>query len=550
MESATQILIQAQLTEVQEKAATQWADHEQHAVIYIVRALEVAVGVNQSEYLLRNDEKLYAGYGATAALKPFLEKINDLPGPIPWMPSSPESSKFAFSYLIICGKLSYLYRLASLERFGLSRTYLTPNGPTIEIETSTIELAQTTAIKLAAAPPDPKIHKGAIIKRQNKMLSKKMHQYVDTENEWFIRYNNDQSIVKLYQKKAANYAAQFLEKEALPDDAIVGDRKFSEWKKACEYALGRILCHIDFARILKKKNPKIELTNINTIYVRKEDIEAVWLESGLPRDRIKTTMDALTIKANDLDLWEKDFEIPCPFYIEYSKDFLLLPCFGAIANPYFALFRHLRSTYAADWDRAVDQRENIFRSELSKVFPKSHYLIPPTGYKLRRDNNTTLTDVDAIIIERRSGAVALVQLKWHDIVGRSISQRDSRRKNILVANTWIERVSTWIDGRSSSSILTQLGIKNEQQSAEAPKLYVIARYTARFTGECMQDQRATWMGWHEMLVNSKKLSKKNRITSIPQAIIEFQKMFQGKVFPEETFTFNNFSLSLSPMKKQ
>ncbi|TWC58203.1 hypothetical protein FBY04_1041 [Pseudomonas sp. SJZ080] len=173
MESATQILIRTQLTEIQEKAAAQWVDHEQHAVIAIVRALEIAAGVGQCEYSLMNEDRLYAGYGATTALKPFLAKIKDLPGPIPWMPSSPETSKFAFTYLITCGKLSYVYRLASLERFGLSKTHSTPDGSTIEVEADTIELAQTTAIKLAAIRPTPNIHDGEITKRQNKILSKK-----------------------------------------------------------------------------------------------------------------------------------------------------------------------------------------------------------------------------------------------------------------------------------------------------------------------------------------------------------------------------------------
>lgn len=544
MESETQALIQKQLTEIQEKAAAQWTGHEQHAVISIVRALEIVAGVGQSEYLLKNKEKLYAGYGATTALKPFLAKIKDLPGPIPWVPSSPETSRFAFSYLIACGKLSYLYRFASLERFGLSKTYLTPDGPTIEIEADTIELAQKTAIRLAAAQPAPNIHDSEIIKRQNKILRKKMHQYVDTDNGWFIKYGNDQSIVKTYQKKAANYATRFLEKEALPNDSIIGDRTFAEWKKICEHALGRILCHIDFAIALKRKNPTISLSNLNTLYVRREDIEAVWIESGLPRDRVKTTMDALTVKADDLELWEKDFETPCPFYVEYGKDFLLLPCFGAIANPYFALFRHLRSVYTADWDRAVERRENIFRDELSKIFPKSHYLIPPTGYKIKRDDNTTLTDIDAVIIDRRDGAVALVQLKWHDIVGRSISQRDSRRKNILSANTWVERVSTWVNGRSGKNILAQLGIRIETTSTKAPKIYVIARYTARFSGAGIQDKRAIWMSWHEMLVLYGRLTKTNRIISIPDAIEQFQKTFQSPKALEEIFHFANFSLKL------
>lgn len=548
MESPTQKLIKQQLKEIQEKAALQWQGYEQHAVIAVVRALEIAAGVGLTDSALNNqslkEERFYAAYGATSALKPLLSKIKDLPGGIPWMPTSEETSKFACSYLITCGKLSYLRRLASLENFGLSKTSITPNGAIIEIQPSTVEFAQTTAISIATSIPTPKIQNGELRKRQDRILNKKMDMYVDTENGWFIRYDNDQSIVNIYRKKAEDYCSQFLEGEALPDDSIIGDRTFKEWKTVCVHALGRILCHIDFAKTLKKKNPEIILGNVNTIYVRKDDIEAVWVESGLPRERVKATMDALTIKADGLDAWEKDFETPCPFYIEYSKDFLLLPCFGAIANPYYALFRHLRSTYASDWDKAVDQREEIFRADLSKAFPNSHYLIPKTGFKLRRNDNSVLTDVDVVIIDRRSGTLALVQPKWHDIVGRSLSQRDSRRKNMLAANTWVARVNDWINGRSNNEVLAQLGIKTDTKSPAHPLLYVIARYTARFSGEHTQDQRATWMGWHEMLMLSKTLPKKDRILIYPSAIDQFQKQFQGEHTFDEEFSFQNFTLKL------
>ncbi|MBK5551854.1 hypothetical protein JFU49_16455 [Pseudomonas sp. TH03] len=551
MESATQKLIKHQLEEIQKQLEIQCQGHEQLAVLAIVRALEVSAGIGLSDSTINNirlsEERFYAAYGATSALKPLLYKIKNLPGPIPWMPESTEFSKFVYSYLITCGKLSYLYRLASLERFGLSRTDLTDNGALIEIQSSAVELAQIAAMKLTKKKPIPKIQNGELLKRQNKILNKKMMIYVDTANEWFIRYDNDTSIVSTYRKKAKEYAAQFIEGEALPDHCIIGDRSFKEWKKACEYALGRILCHIDFAKALKRKNRNIILGNINTIYARKEDIEAVWIESGLAPDKVKTTMDALTLRADDLDAWDKDFETPSPFYIEYGNDHLLIPCFGSIANPYYALFRHLRSTYTLDWDKAVDQREEVFRNDLSKAFPNSHYFIPKTGFKLRRENNSVLTDVDAVIIDRHSGAIALVQLKWHDVFGRSLSQRESRRRNILTANIWVERVHSWINGRSSKDILLQLGISNVTASTNPPNLYVIARYTARFSGELSQDKRSAWIGWHEILMLSKHIAKKNRIPNYPKTNEQFQSLFQNHPVLDKTFTFKNFAIKLKQL---
>lgn len=545
--AVTDGLIFRKLEKLQNIASKNWETNEQEAIITITRALEVAAGVGLNADTLNNfteEDRFYAAYGAAPALKPFLHKVKDLPGGIPWMPANAKTNAWATSYLITCGKLAYLLRLSYLEHYGLSSVTEAHEKVTINAKHSTMELAQTTAIRLSTFKKTTNPHKAKIKLHKENFFRKKMTAYVDTHNGWFIKYNNDESIVIHYREKAKEYASNFLEGEALPEHALIGGRFFKDWKKSCEHALGRVLCHIDFAKALKRKKPEISLQDINTLYVRKEDIAAVWIESGLHRNHLAATMEALTIKADELDSWIKDFELPCPFYIEYGKDFLLIPCFGPIANPYFALFRHLRKTYTRDWDRAVDERENIFRDDLSKIFPNSHYLIPPTGFKLRNSDNSILTDIDAVIIDRFTGHTALIQLKWHDIVGKSLLQRDSRRKNIVSANNWVARVSNWIDSSTSKNLFERLGINVATPPKSPPALFVIARYTARFSGDHTLDERAQWMGWHEILLVSKKLPKKNRLQSIPLAISNFENTFNTNQTFEKNFTFEELTVNL------
>jgi len=541
-------LIAKKIKQLQNIASEKWLYNEQYAVITIIRALELAAGIGLSTNAINSttveEERFYAAYGAALALEPFLHKIKDLPGGIPWMPSNSETNTWAISYLITCGKLAYLQRLSYLERYGLSKVTENNNEITITVKHSTMEFAQTAAIRLSTHKPDTNPSLVSTIKYKDKKFSKKMESYVATHNGWFIRYDNDESIVNHYREKALDYASRFLEGEALPEQAIIGGRSFRDWKIVCENALGRILCHIDFAKALKRKNPEINLQDVNTLYARKDDIAAVWIESGLAREHLAATMDALTIKADELGSWIKDFELPCPFYIEYSKDFLLIPCFGPIANPYFALFRHLRMTYTLDWDKAVDQREKIFRDDLSKIFPNSHYAVPSTGFKLRNPDNSILTDIDAVVIDRFNGNIALIQLKWHDIVGKSLTQRDSRRKNIVSANKWVSRVYDWANSNPIEMILTRLGVNSTTTPSSPPTLFVIARYTARFSGDHMLDERAHWMGWHEMLELCKNLPKKNRLKSVPLVVAQFEETFNtGQTF-EKTFNFKELTVNL------
>ncbi|UUQ65641.1 hypothetical protein NLK61_03035 [Pseudomonas fuscovaginae UPB0736] len=374
-------------------------------------------------------------------------------------------------------------------------------------------------------------------------LHKRMKSYVDAPGGWFIRYDNDQEIVAAYLEKARLYGKRYFEAEALPDEAKIGDRTFGEWKYACEQALGRIFFHIDFVRLLQEKRPSVSASDVLTLYSRRNDIDEVWRESGLLSGRVPPTMQALTLESGNLQDWEKSYEIPCPFYVDLGKDHVLLPCFGALANPYFALFRHLRNSYKADWDRGVDQREGIFREDLANKFPEPYFLVPSHGFKLRRTDGSTLTDIDAIILDRRHGTMALIQLKWHDIFGLSLSERESRRRNIAKANEWVERVLSWVNGRTASEISKALNLGAEACD-KPPVLYVVARYAARFTGENGQDPRASWLGWPEILRAIDEQPEGDVLSQIPRLVLDQEARFNKSEEKKFEFRFPNLSVDL------
>jgi hypothetical protein len=162
-------------------------------------------------------------------------------------------------------------------------------------------------------------------------------------------------------------------------------------------------------------------------------------------------------------------------------------------NPCAGLVWHLKREYRRDWDFAVDGREAIFRNDLRMALPSRRYSVPDRGFSLRRPEGTELTDVDAVIIDERTGEIVLVQLKWPDIYGRSLAQRNSRRINLVKANEWVGRVSDWVGGRSSAEVARAFGLN--ASGKEAPRLLVLARHIAKFTGETGYDPRALWGSW-------------------------------------------------------
>jgi len=537
---------------LRERVSETWKGREQEALTSLVRVLDFVAAAPFWGLDVEGDKTTWKSrmasafvlFGASAGLRPFLSIVEKMPGGLPWGPSWGDAQRYSHAYLRVCGELTFLRRMAELERYGLATSQSLGRGRfRLEIGSSTPELALQAAIS-TQIDQHRESRADGYSEAEWARIHRRMAQYVDTANGWFIQYDNDWHIVSTYQEEARRHGRRFLEAEALPDDAILGDRSFGEWKHACDQALGRVLAHMNFARLLKKKSPSVNLGDLLTIFARKSDVRHVWEQAGVSAAQIPATMKAFTLGFNGLDDWDSAFETPTPFYVELGKDFVLLPLFGALVNPYFALFRHLRQFYRADWDRAVDRREDVFRGDLAKLFVEPRYFVPSRGFRLSRKNGSLLTDIDAIVVDRHCGSVALVQLKWHDIFGFSLAERESRRRNLAKANEWTAKVFDWVDGRSSRDVLKQLGI-DEPASDRPPVIFVLARYAARFSGEEGQDARACWLGWSEM----KHAMKQDGVASdplmlIPEQVIRHQKGFESQATQEVSFEFSGLEVVL------
>lgn len=549
--SETEQALTSCLENFQQRAAAMWEGKEKEAVIALTRILDCITVSGywgkSGEYLPPDTPELNRSIltmGYAPALRPFLSVTRNLDGGVPYGPAHPEEIRFAYSYLNICGSLTFLRRMASLQRYGLATTEQVGSSHfRITVSPGAPEEAARYSRRLLDQDDRPSF--SARKRRHWNKLHARMKRYVQPTDGWFIRYDNDWEIIEAYREKARLYGKGYLEAEALPDDVIIGDRSFGTWKESCNQAVGRILAHMDFAAFLQRKKPSITMDNVLTIFIRREDAEEVWIEAGLPADQVDATMRALTLEFDDLDEWERAFEPPSVFYVSLGKDFLLLPCFGALMNPFYAMFRHLRESYRADWDRAVDLREAIFRADLATAFPRSRFIIPGHGYKLRRPDGSIITDIDALILDRETGDLALVQLKWHDVFGFSLSERESRRRNIARANEWVERVSTWISNQSSQEVISALGIK-ANASQRPPILYVLARYSARFSGNHVHDERASWMGWPEVLTASRQSlpGAHSPLLEIPDWIATCQKQFEQPGTESRDFHFPGLTITI------
>jgi hypothetical protein len=501
MTGLAEAILETKVAELQARVAEAWRDRERQAIIEIVRSADYAAFVNRFMAVDgsgRQDVRLILA-GVASALATFLPKVANSGAGLPFGPASQEVADWTDSMLAEFGKIAELQRLAGLERYGLSKSEMVDaKNMRITVQADAAESMDREATRwlqgqimhrvarIQGRPPDPKYVEELLDKTSG------------VHDGWFIRYEGHEELIECYRDRAMIDVLGCAESEALAHDAMIGGRPFAEWRAICVAALGRVFNHIAYASRLRHRFPKLSLRNLLTVPVLQKDARAVWIEAGDLERHANDTIAHLALDAQSIGPWQTHHEIPAPFYVDVGGGWFLLPMFGGLLNPVCGLVRTLRLRHTRDWDRAVDQREPCFRNDIKGQFGEPRFLVPDRGMTLRREDGSHITDIDAVILDRKTGSLALVQLKWPDIFGMSPKERESRRRNLLKANEWIDRVAAWIAGRNAKQIAKALGL-GESASERPPVLIVIPRYTARFTLNDHLDDRACWVAWPEVV---------------------------------------------------
>lgn len=472
---------------------------ERELLVSLVRGLDVAA-FNLKVAAKSNDPD--AGvrlHGAATALRPLLEVVRGMPGPLPWSPTDPRHTFAIDNHLRACGWFSIAIRWAAMERYGMATTRFDGDERiVIDVVSDVEERAEREAahdandrssLALQAQFPN--------LQGELREVRRRLTRYGKVVGGWFIGYDNDQFLLDHYNARARIRAAGIVEAEALPANGMIGGRPFGDWTEASTTACGLVLHHVDAACRLHKRKPKVNMRDILTIYARRDDILDVLVERGNSEAQALQLMAGLTLDGEGARYSEDKHEIPLPYYIDAGEHFVLLPMFGALMNPHAGLLEHLRREYRPDWDRIVDGREDTFREDLRRLLPESRYKVLEKGLRLRRKDKSVLTDVDAIVLDRQTGVLVLIQLKWYDVYGFSLAERESRKQNLLSkGNEWVEKVHGWIDGRSCAEISKAHGWGEAANCP--PQLLVMARHASQFAGETRYDPRATWTSWHAL----------------------------------------------------
>jgi hypothetical protein len=164
------------------------------------------------------------------------------------------------------------------------------------------------------------------------------------------------------------------------------------------------------------------------------------------------------------------------------------------------LTRELKRRDAQTYHNSAHLREAVFRKDLYALFEHKRFVTSAGRIELRRADGKIRTDIDAIVFDRKTGALGLFELKSQDPFARSTVELERQRDNGLYANRQISGVLDWLKRHGADELLGRVDTRTAK-TFRVQKVFpfVLGRYLAHFSDGPEPDRRAAWGTWPQLL---------------------------------------------------
>jgi hypothetical protein len=179
---------------------------------------------------------------------------------------------------------------------------------------------------------------------------------------------------------------------------------------------------------------------------------------------------------------------------------LVLSLYGLTTEPLFFLTRELRRRATQAYSNTAFHREAVFRQDLYALFQDKRFVTSSGTIELRRAAGDIRTDIDAVVFDRKTGALAFFELKSQDPFARSTAELVRQRDNLLYANRQVSGALAWLQHHGPEALLSRVDSRTAK-TFRAYKVYpfVLGRYLAHFSDGAEPDRRAAWGTWPQLL---------------------------------------------------
>ncbi len=219
------------------------------------------------------------------------------------------------------------------------------------------------------------------------------------------------------------------------------------------------------------------------------------LATSAPEPVVSDLLDILTLDDTNAAWHAAVPGVVDPPLVRLPNGKLVVSRRGATVDPVRFLTRELRRRDPEAYHSAAAYREHAFRSDLYDLFSHRRFVTSPGSIELRREKGTIRTDIDAAIFDRKSGTLALFELKTNEPFARSTPELGRTQENVRAAARQVANILDWINRHGPDEILNRI----DRQTA---KTFKVQKVQAFVLGRHLiegDDRRAVWATWPQLL---------------------------------------------------
>lgn len=433
--------------------------------------------------------------------------------------STPALEAWGNSVLRACGRLRFmehyleLLRLDLLEILNISESYLEvrPKHPGSGVER--FEAQELIAWHQAA--------NGFELSQEfldsHREILEEMRSLVRPGQGHFIAYDTTPAIDDWYDRWSFTIAPTFLGWDCFPGHSEFGGLPYYQYLECVRNLMAFSLKHLDFCSLLCQGHASIDSMDIFAN-------PAIWADATRYMSYAVDCSEEISVQLMSLTAVTPDnacyilplqASAPAPHYM-ISRDLVVRSIKGCLDQPFAFLLRELRRKYSTDWDRAVDDREHLFRRDLVDAFSVYDRIVFFTD-NISITTSIGKTDIDAFAYDPMTKVAALFQLKWQDLFANEMRERESRKRNFLEkGNEWVNKVCCWLKEGKLAQTLRSCGMpKREAEGITDTRVFVLGRNSSHFSGEFQKDSRAAWGSW----VRLATLLRENPMSECPLSLV-------------------------------
>lgn len=330
------------------------------------------------------------------------------------------------------------------------------------------------------------------------MIKMKSNVFVWMDN--FIGYSNDKEVEEYFREFAILDAQEATEWDMFPPECKFGNLYYGDIINTIIDFSGYSIKHFYFSKILKSERPDLILENLLINIDTEDDLLKHFGENlCINTKESENLLNIISLK-NENKIYYLNTKASHAPLIKVSSKQYIRSISGFLDRPFEFVLNNILKSFPKDWSRNTNQREYVFRKQLYDFFNDDKYICVNRPVIIKDKTGNTITDIDALVIDKLTHQTALFQLKWQDHTEESSFTLKSKMENYNIkAGKWVNDICNWLKYNSVEEIAKQLNIKRKYVEKDKIFVFVIGRRHGNYSSDKKPKINCAWAQWYQVI---------------------------------------------------